>query len=152
MLRGVTEQFLFGYGLFYDVWAPLVESALFIILSIVFGSIYGLPGVLAGPVGATLIIIHGWKPYFLFTKGFKLPITNYVKLLLAHLFPLFIGYIGSIKMMEYLIPLIHGLHKWLHWIIQAAIFTVVFACFTFTLYYIASSAFRTFVHRFLKRK
>ena len=29
--RGINEQFLFGYGLFYDVWAPLVESALSLI-------------------------------------------------------------------------------------------------------------------------
>ena len=31
LLRGVTDQFLFGYGLFYDVWAPIAESIVFVL-------------------------------------------------------------------------------------------------------------------------
>ena len=36
LLRGVTDQFLFGYGLFYDVWAPIAESIVFVLFSVVF--------------------------------------------------------------------------------------------------------------------
>ena len=150
--RGINEQFLFGYGLFYDVWAPLVESALFILLSIVFGAIYGLTGVLAGPIGATLIIVHGWKPYFLFTKGLIRPIVSYLKLLLVHLCLTIVGYIGSLKVMEYFLPMIDGLHKWVYWITQASLFTVIISCFTITLYYITLSHFRAFVYRIVKIK
>lgn len=71
IFRGVNDQFLFGYGLFYDVWAPLTESALYIIAGVVCGSIWGLPGVLMGPLLSMLVIVYIWKPYFLFSKGLK---------------------------------------------------------------------------------
>ena len=45
---GVVDQFLYGYGLFWDVWAPLAESVINISVAIIGGYLWGLPGVLLG--------------------------------------------------------------------------------------------------------
>lgn len=75
--RGATDQFLFGYGLFYDTWAPLTESGIYIVVGLIGGYLWGLPGVLLGGLASLLIIVWGWKPIFLFRKGFKRPLYTY---------------------------------------------------------------------------
>ena len=78
LMRGTTDQYLYGFGLFYDVWAPGVETILSIAVSIFLGRIYGLAGVLSGPLLAAFIIVHIWKPVFLYGKGFNIPIYHYM--------------------------------------------------------------------------
>ena len=85
-------------------------------------------------------------------SGLKRPIVSYLKLLLVHLCLTIVGYIGSLKVMEYFLPMIDGLHKWVYWITQASLFTVIISCFTITLYYITLSHFRAFVYRIVKIK
>lgn len=76
--RKTIENFLVGYGLFQDTWAPIVESAIYCCAALLFGHLWGLNGVLAGALTSNLIIIRIWKPYFLFTAGFKRnPWTDY---------------------------------------------------------------------------
>lgn len=75
--RGTTEQFLYGYGLFYDTWAPIIESLCYIISATILGSKYGLPGILLGNTCSLIIIVCLWKPYFLFSKGIKTPVLHY---------------------------------------------------------------------------
>lgn len=151
VLRGTTEQFLFGYGLFYDVWAPAVESIIFIAAAMIGGSIWGLPGVLCGPLVSTIIIVHIWKPYFLFHKGFKRSIFHYLKLFGIHLTGILIAYWGT----EFLSREIynHALSaSWTNWISGALLYTSLMTVFSIILFYILSSAFRSFIHRFIKKK
>lgn len=75
--RNATDQFLFGFGLFYDTWAPLTESAIYVSVGIIGGYLWGLPGILLGAITSLFIIVWGWKPIFLFSKGFKLPLHIY---------------------------------------------------------------------------
>lgn len=67
------NTFLYAHGLFYDVWAPFVESVICLGVSIGAGIKWGLFGVLLGSMTSNLIINVGWKSYFLFSKGLKLP-------------------------------------------------------------------------------
>lgn len=76
MSRG-SDAFLYGYGLFSDTWAPVAESLIFILVAIVGGYIMGLPGIVLATTISTLIIVAIWKPYFLFTKGFKIKLIHY---------------------------------------------------------------------------
>lgn len=69
MSRGTVDQYLNAYGLFSDVWAPLVEAVLNIGLSILLGILYGLNGILCGVLISLLVVVIGWKPYFLFSRG-----------------------------------------------------------------------------------
>ena len=76
--RGVVDTFTNGYGLFKDVWAPVVEAILNIGGSILGGSLWGLNGILAGTILSQVVIIFLWKPYFLFSQGIKAPLRGYI--------------------------------------------------------------------------
>lgn len=79
IIRGATEQFVYGYGLFQDTWAPIAETVIYVAVAIAGGYLWGLPGILAGSTVSMTIIVLIWKPYFLYTKGFKIPVMNYWK-------------------------------------------------------------------------
>lgn len=71
--RVTTDSFISGFGLYQDIWAPIVEAIINFIFAVILGKFYGISGVLMGTIISTLIIIYLWKPYMLFTKGFKRP-------------------------------------------------------------------------------
>lgn len=70
MSRGPLEAFLNAKGMYSDVWAPIAETIINIVVSVVLGYFFGIAGALGGVILSTLIIIYGWKSYFLFRKGF----------------------------------------------------------------------------------
>ena len=84
-MRAVVDTFINSYGMFQDIWAPLVEAVLNLGFSIGLGYFYGLHGILLGVIISQLIIIFTWKPYFLFTRGLKEPVWIYVVLYAKHL-------------------------------------------------------------------
>lgn len=63
------DIFLIPYGLVEDTWAPIVEAGLNIGLSLLLGYFFGLPGILCGILISLIVIVLGWKGYFLATKG-----------------------------------------------------------------------------------
>lgn len=71
LLRRGVEQFLTGFGLFSDIGAPLAEGILDVAGAMLFGCFYGLPGILAGSLISNMVIVVGWKPYYLFRYGMK---------------------------------------------------------------------------------
>lgn len=77
-LGDATEQFIYGYGLFWDVWSPIVRIVLLISVSIIGGTFWGLPGVLLGSILSQAVITCIWKTYLLFHWGFKESIWPYV--------------------------------------------------------------------------
>lgn len=86
----ITDQFLRAYGLFYDIWAPLTEAGINIVISIIGGALWGLKGVLLGPIISMFFIVHIWKPYFLYTKGFYYPVKYYWTIIVKYLIMLFV--------------------------------------------------------------
>lgn len=150
--RGTTDQFLFGYGLFYDVWAPAVESIISIAVAVVGGILWGLPGVLCGPLVSIVIIVYLWKPYFLFRKGFEKSMFHYFRLFFTHLLGILIAFLGArfLSAQVYSQDLLST--SWKHWIFGAVLFTVLMAVFSTLLLYVLSSGLRSFVHRFIKNK
>lgn len=77
VMRGTTDQYLYGYGLFYDVWAPLAESAIFVVVAVAGGRLWGLEGILLGSIVSKVLIVYLWKSYFLYSKGFKLSVWRF---------------------------------------------------------------------------
>ena len=77
ILRGTTDQFISGHGLFCDVWAPLAEAGIFVVVATIGGYYLQLEGVLLGGIVSILIIVYGWKPYFLFKHALKIPLRVY---------------------------------------------------------------------------
>lgn len=83
-IRGVIDQFLYGYGLFNDTWSPIAESIIYLITAIIGGYFIGLNGILLGNLISLLLIICIWKPFFLYTKGFCLSVGLYWITLVSH--------------------------------------------------------------------
>ncbi|MEG0500087.1 MAG: sugar transporter, partial [Rikenellaceae bacterium] len=69
--------FISGYGLFYDTWAPVTEAIINVAVSVVGGIYFGINGVLFGTTLSVVLIVHIWKPYFLFKQGFKDRLSHY---------------------------------------------------------------------------
>ena len=94
--RGAIDQFTYGYGLFQDTWAPIAEVIINLTVAIVAGHFWGLPGILMGNITSLFLIIVIWKPYFLYSQGFKISVLHYwigyIKHLLIILLPAIVCY------------------------------------------------------------
>ena len=149
--RDGVMQFLYGYGLFRDVWASIAEVIINLSVACLGGYYWGLPGVLLGGIVSPLLIVYIWKPYFLFSEGFKESVWHYwvgfFKILFFVGVPIFFIY----KLDEYIVSFVPPT-TWLGWIGYAGVTFISYALITFILMYIFVSAFRTFVLRFVKKK
>lgn len=127
-LTRVHEPFLFGYGLFQDIWSPIAETILNLGLSITLGYYYGLTGVLSGVAISLLIIVCCWKPYFLYKWGFRENISEYVYHYLKYLSILAISFIIALWGSNlFLLPAI----TFVEW--------SLYACKCFSLYMVVSA-------------
>lgn len=152
ILRGITDQFIYGYGLFYDVWSPVVESMIFIITAMICGSIWGLAGVLCGPLISTIVNIYIWKPYFLFSKGFGKSVFQYFKLFAIHLIGILVAYWGAAFLSNIFFSQSRLAETWMNWILGASLFTGLIVIFAIIILYILSSGLRIFIQRILNIK
>lgn len=94
-LTRTNSIFLSAYGLFHDIWAPLTEAILNLGLSILLGYYYGLSGILLGVAISLLLVVYGWKPYFLYRCGFKESIWEYVLRYIKYLLLIGVSFAGT---------------------------------------------------------
>lgn len=152
MARGATDQFLFGYGLFYDIWAPIVESTIYIVVAVVGGHLWGLEGVLLGGVTSLFLIVGIWKPYFLFSKGFELSIWKYWRGVLLYTTITVISFLLVGYIIHCLIDGNYPFKNWINWIFYAIILTGSFSLFYLSLFYVGTRGMKSFVKRMIKVK
>ena len=147
--RGTTDQFLNGCGLFYDIWAPLTESAIYLVVALIGGTFYGLPGVLIGNVVSVMLIIYCWKPYFLFTKGLKCPWTVYWIGWFKHIAAL----IATLLLADWLVHQISitntPIQSWWQWIICGCIEVCIATFILFVILYAFFPSMRALTSRLL---
>lgn len=149
--RGGVMQFLFGYGMFADIWAPLAEITINLSLAITCGSLWGLPGILLGGITSQLVIVCIWKPIYLFWKGFKVSIWQYW----IGLFKLLICMATSIAVtLIFILPSIsiNPSIGYFNWIGYASISMGSYGFIYFILLYIFNSGMRRFIFRFKPSK
>lgn len=143
--RGAVDQFLYGYGLFWDVWAPIVESVINISVAIIGGYLWGLPGILLGGISSLVLIVGIWKPFMLYTWGFRKNVMNYW---------LQFGY----QLALILIPMVLMNWIWkysplqpsgsfLNWFACAFLMVVSYGVITILLMYCCTKGMRGMVHR-----
>ena len=148
LFRDTTEQFLNGFGLKADIWVPVcrVASLALIVLA---GYFYGLTGMLFVPVTVQILLMHIWKPYYLYHSGFKLSFAEYLKVLSACVIPFVIA--GTVA--ELLTNSIIGDDMTLTWrmfFYKMIIFTMPLALVSIPMLWFCSIGFRMFVNRTLK--
>ena len=147
--NGYNASFLFGYGLFYDTWAPLTEAAINIVIAIVCGSIWGLSGVLLGNVISFLLIVCIWKPFFLYWKGFKKRSTSYWFNILKYLAILAVSWYSFILIDKNFITLSPN-QNYKSLIFYAVIITFIFGVIFSLMMFAVGKGFRSFTCRFFK--
>ena len=145
--RGTIDQFVYGFGIFADIWAPYAESCITIVFATIGGHLWGLPGVLCGPLASTIAIAYIWKPYYLFSKGFKLSVYKYWKLFAINSSASAIAFLVT----DYIYTMLIGNHiptnNWGNLIVSCSIYTIVIFATTTILYYMTSAEFRDLAHR-----
>lgn len=145
MTCSTVDSYISAYGLFKDIWASVVEVILNLGCSILFGSLWGLNGIMLGGLTSLVLVVLCWKPYFLFSQGLKISVWKYF-------YPIFLRYCCAIflfiltnAVFTYLFPQrIDSINTWL----KSAFYVGLFSgCLSFVSFYILFSGFRDFISR-----
>lgn len=148
--RGTNDQFIYGYGLFHDTWAPIATLIITVVVALIGGYYWGLFGVLLGDIASSVTIISIWKPYLLYKEGFHLPIWFYWLNILKYCGVLtFAWYIIDLWLSFY--PLVDPYQGYLSWmwyaIYSSSLFVILFVALMFTI----SPGIRNLYSRFRRK-
>lgn len=75
--RNSVDSFNYAHGLYADVWSAWAELGINITITIICGLQWGIIGILLGKLVSLFAIVVLWKPYYLFTAGFKESVSTY---------------------------------------------------------------------------
>lgn len=148
MMRGIVDSFIAAYGLFKDIWAPIIEAVLNLSLSIILGYFYGIQGVLLGVNISLFLVIFIWKPYFLFKKGLQISLLHYIKLYLIHILVFIFSVYLTSNMLNHL--LCFEVQSYVDFFRKAIISFFIFSLVEVILLYLITDSMKLFVKRFLK--
>lgn len=151
IVRNVTDQYIEGYGLFADVWAPLAESIISIVVAIICGRIWGIEGVLLGGITSTLLIVYGWKPIYLFKKGFKTQYSNYLLNFSRNIIVLIACYFVSDILLGLVVTNISANESFMKWIIYSICVVLVISSVSLIIMWLLVPGMRTFVKRVIDK-
>ena len=149
ILRDTTLQFLNGYGLFADVWVPITRIVSLGIM-IIAASFWGIVGALTVPVLIQIVLMHIWKPYYLYSKGLQRPFMDYFVLVISNLIPIIVAAVLANKLSHFIYPL-NGLPTtWGEFLMETFSFAVPMTILGFFLAYICCDGVRMFISRIIK--
>ena len=146
LLRDTTEEYLNAYGLKADIWVPVVRI-FSRALMVGAGYLWGLTGILAVPAAFQLFVLHTWKPYYLYSRGFGRPISEYLLLLVNNILPVAAAYALTVFALGFLHPLEAYPDSWRTFLADAAIFSIPFAILAFAFSFACTEGVRLFVKR-----
>lgn len=139
-----NDAFIAAYGLFQDIYAPAIEAILNLGLSVLLGYYYGLPGIITGVLISLLLVICCWKPYFLYTCGFKISIWSYLFLIGKIMCLVIISWGISYFFLEYIDLLCENIMDWIFLSIKVLLFYGVLSLCVFQVF---DKDFRVFSKR-----
>lgn len=151
IIRGVTEEFLFGYGLFRDIWSPLAEAAILTGVGVLGGYLRGFEGALWGPIVSSILIIYIWKPYYLFRDGFKITIWKYWIEYAKYSLSIGISFYIAIRLIERQPLNMNIFTNWGDWLLYALFILGVYTPICCLSLYISNKGTRTLFHRLTKQ-
>ena len=143
-LTRTNDSFLAAYGLYQDIWAPIVEASINLGLSILLGHFLGLTGILIGVLISLVLVICVWKPYFLYSKGFNEKFKEYV---LRYIKLLIVAFICSVIVYISFTEFASGIESIWDWVLKAIIALLTITVFSFFLFYIVDKYFKSISNR-----
>ncbi len=71
IIKNPIDKFKEAYGIFWDVYAPIVEAIINLVFSIILAYYFGIIGIVIGTIISNTCITFIWKPYVIFKHIFK---------------------------------------------------------------------------------
>lgn len=145
--RGVVDMFNHSHGLYSDTWSAWVEVIINISITFIVGYFYGLFGILLGKIVSVIIIVIFWKPYYLFTAGFMLPISLYWRGTIKYYLINSFSFITAYWVINSLVKL--TLFNFYNLIIYGFIIVVTYLLINIFLMYFFGNGTRSLIKRFI---
>lgn len=145
LFRNSTDTFLYAFGLYQDIGAPIAEAALNIGLSVLFGYYWGLPGILAGVFVSLFIVVFLWKPFFLFHEKMGQSPAVYFRRMALHLVLIAISILATYYLKN-LLP-INPAASYGHWLLYGLCTVLLCGGIGFALFYLVMPSMRAFSRR-----
>lgn len=122
--RNSVDSFNYAHGLYADVWSAWAELIINISITIVGGLKWGIIGILLGKIASLLAIVVLWKPYYLFTSGFKESVSIYWKGVLRNYAISAVSFAAATYALSFIT--ISPYQSFWNWIVYSAIGLVIF--------------------------
>ena len=122
--RNSVDSFNYAHGLYADVWSAWAELIINVGVTIICGLMWGIIGILLGKIASLIPIVVIWKPYYLFSSGFKKSVWIYWKGVIPN-YAISAFAIGSSLFFLKFVP-INPYHTISDWVIYGAIGTLFF--------------------------
>lgn len=148
-LTRTNDSFIAAYGMFQDIWAPIAEATLNLGCSIILGYFYGLEGILCGVLISLLVIVCGWKAYYLYHYGFHESIHEYIKVYFKYIILLIIPMIFSKLLLSH-ITFVSPNISYLTWIVYAIETIVIYTLISSVILYLTDSTAKRLTSRLRK--
>lgn len=145
-LSRTNEVFLSAYGLFHDIGSPVVETILNLGGSVLMGYYYGLTGILSGVMVSLVVIACCWKPYFLYSCGFKENFSEYAYRYIKFLILIGVAVICSVFLLDRLFCDFSVDNYW-DWLKYASVAVIVYVVLSLLLFYFWDESTRCLVRR-----
>ncbi|MFD0836286.1 hypothetical protein ACFQ0I_10950 [Mariniflexile aquimaris] len=141
-------NFINAYGIFHDVWAPITEGVLNLLISIVLAYYFGISGVLIGTFISVSLITLGWKPFFLYKNGFKKPVFLYW----IGFFKLLLSFIAAFMLCKFLISSFININQesWILLLVSLTQVGIIILIVYSSIMYLVNPGFRELATRILK--
>jgi O-antigen/teichoic acid export membrane protein len=143
--RNSVDSFNYAHGLYADVWSAWAELIINVSVTIVCGLQWGIIGILIGKLSSLLTIVVLWKPYYLFTSGFKKPVSLYWRGVLRN-YAISAFSLGASLYTIRFIPL-NPYHTIWEWIAYAAVGMTIFLCYQLTAVMLFAKGAKDSFHR-----
>lgn len=149
-IQGCLGQFIYGFGLFGDVWATLTQAAVFVIGAIVGGHLFGLAGVIGSSVVSLFLSFGLWKPFYLYRFGYNKSMGIYWKQSAYMLFQMLLS-VGVVLFVSTKLP-INPIAGYPAFLIYSVILTGVYLVVGGVVFMTANSYARSLILQLLRRQ
>ena len=122
--RNSVDSFNYAHGLYADVWSAWAELIINVSVTIICGLKWGIIGILLGKIASLIPIVVIWKPYYLFSSGFKESVWIYWKGVLRN-YAISAFAIGTSLYFIQFVP-ISPYHTIGDWVVYSAIGMIIF--------------------------
>lgn len=149
IFRSIVEIFKESCGFFDDIQAPILESMINLIFSVILGIKYGLNGIIMGTIISNITVILIYKPILVFKRCFDKDIKEYIKVYGNYLILLIIS-LFCLNMATK--PFIREeINSWLDWIVYATTISVITGVVLFIVF-LLNKEFRNVIKVYILKK